>query len=541
MAKQWDANRKRKREPCKLPRNAKILQQSINLKRKRQVTDVGGTPKAQRVSQAPQSNKATPATKRGRKNRPRRGHKPPNNPNGRTEAPNPQYLGPYLVTNPPERNPEPGSPNIPNPKEPNTSTNPQYLGPYPVTSYPETNTKSEPVHIPNSPKKQDAPVNPENIGAHTVTNIQKGNLGKERPSAKFPYSENYPEANGRRKRRRKRQRRSRNSPGNSGTRRARNPYGKSDEKREAGVPNRQKNPEVVEVPPDSQDVGTHPVAHHLEVAFPEPQLEPPEGLDPKGLQTSASPQKFHTHTLSTISPQLAISLRKQIYQKRPSPARRHSTGNLPVRNKLSNKFIMGIPKQRFGISKRRDSTASAAPVMTAEYCNDPFRAAIKERLAAGESRAPPRSEFALNSRIYHTASEYAKRLSELQKGVDPGQMKQVMSSITGMAYAIVVNLRTIMRYRWVGYDEFATYPGHCRAIEYNRCAMEEFFGEAMPAMLTIGAQLKAPSPRPRVNRKKGRDCGRPFDRCLSGRVGKRYQKSKKNRLLANIKELKQGV
>ncbi|RSL42577.1 hypothetical protein CEP53_012129 [Fusarium sp. AF-6] len=488
MAKQWDANRRRKREPCKLPRNAKILQQSINLKRKRQVTDVGGTPKAQRVSQAPQSNKATPATKRGRKNRQNRGRKPPNNPNGRTEASNPQYLGPYLVTNPSERNPEPGSPNIPNPKKPNTSTNPQYLGPYLVTGYLEVNIKPEPVHIPNNLKGQDALVNPENIDAHPVTNIQKGNLGKERPSGKFPYSGNYPEANGRKKRSQNRQRKSRKSLGNSGTLRARNPYGKSNEKREAGVPNRQKNPKVVEVPPDSQDVGTHPVAHHLEVAFPEPQLESPK-----------------------------------------------------VRNKLSNKFIMGIPKQRFGISKRRDSTASAAPVMTAEYCNDPFRAAIKERLAAGESRAPPRSEFAINSRIYHAAGEYAKRLSELQKGVDPGQMKQVMSSITGMAYEIVVNLRTVMRYRWVGYDEFSTYPGHCRAIEYNRCAMEEFFSEAMPAMLTIGAQLKAPSPRPRVNCKKGRDCGRPFDRCLSGRVGKGYQKSKKNRLLANIKELKQGV
>lgn len=56
-----------------------------------------------------------------------------------------------------------------------------------------------------------------------------------------------------------------------------------------------------------------------------------------------------------------------------------------------------------------------------------------------------------------------------------------------------------MRDRWVGYDEFATYHGHCGAIEYNRRTVEGFFREAMPAMLTIGTQLKTPSARPRVH------------------------------------------
>ncbi|RSM08843.1 hypothetical protein CDV31_007982 [Fusarium ambrosium] len=531
MAKQWDANRMRKREPCKLPRNAKILQQSINLKRKRQVADVGGTPKAQRVSQAPQSNKATLATKRGRKNRPRRGCKPPNNPNGRTEASHPQYLGPYLVTNPPERNPEPGSPNIPNPKEPNTSTNPQYLGPYPVTSYPEVNIKSEPFRTPDSPKGQDARVNPENIGAHTATNIQKGNLGKERPSAKFLYSENYPEANGRRKRRRKRQRRSRNSPGNSGTRRARNPYGKSNEKREARVPNRQKNPKVVEVPPDSQDDGTHPVAHHLEVVFPEPQLEPPEGLEPKGLQTSASPQKFHTHTLSTIPSELAISLRKQIDQDRPI-SRRHSTGDLLSRDRLTNKFVMGIPKQRFGVDRRRDSTASAPPAMTAEHCGDPYRTAVKLRLEAGEPRAPPRSEFANDSENYHAAGKVSKSMSKMHESEEPGLMKQATSLIAGMAYKQYFELRTEMQVCWIGYDELVSFLGHRQAIYDTERATARFFRAALRVTGMRTIRRKAPG-----NRQKDRDHIIAAPGCFPGRV----QKTKRNRLRENIKELKQGV
>lgn len=42
--------------------------------------------------------------------------------------------------------------------------------------------------------------------------------------------------------------------------------------------------------------------------------------------------------------------------------------------------------------------------------------------------------------------------------------------------------RTNMRDRWVGYDEFTTYPGHCQAIEYSKCMMMEFIGEAMPTM-----------------------------------------------------------
>jgi hypothetical protein len=34
-----------------------------------------------------------------------------------------------------------------------------------------------------------------------------------------------------------------------------------------------------------------------------------------------------------------------------------------------------------------------------------------------------------------------------------------------------------MRDRWVGYDEFATYPGHCQAIEYDKSMMRGFIGE----------------------------------------------------------------
>lgn len=96
---------------------------------------------------------------------------------------------------------------------------------------------------------------------------------------------------------------------------------------------------------------------------------------------------------------------------------------------------MGIPNHRFGISKGKNSIASGPPVLTAEYCGDPYRTAIKERLAAGKPRAPPRSEFMHNSRIYHAAEEDAGNILKLQKGEEPGLMKQVMSMITGMGYA----------------------------------------------------------------------------------------------------------
>ncbi|KAI8682657.1 hypothetical protein NCS56_00388900 [Fusarium sp. Ph1] len=248
---------------------------------------------------------------RGQKNHPNRGHKPPNSPDGRNTSSNPPYLGPYPVTNPPERNPEPGSPNIPNnPGGRNTLSNPQYLGPYLVTS--------------------------------------------------------------------------------------------------------------------------------PEVTSPEPQLERPKVLDPRELQPSAYPKIFRTPNPSPTAVRLAVYLLRRVYQGRPARSRRYSTGELPVRDKLANTFVMGIPRHRFGIGKGKNSIASAPCVMAAEYCGDPYRMAIKERLAAGKPRAPPRSEFAMNSRIYHAAGEDVEDILELQKGEEPGVMKQVMSLITGMAYAMYV-------------------------------------------------------------------------------------------------------
>ncbi|RSL53576.1 hypothetical protein CEP54_010321 [Fusarium duplospermum] len=539
MAKQWNTSSKRKRQPCKLPRNAKILKHSVNLKRKRQVTDVGGTPKAQRLSQAPQRNNATPVTKRGQKNRPNRGRKAPNDPNGCNTSSNPQYIGPYLVTNSPERNPELGSLNIPNnPHEPNTSARPQYLGPYLVTSDPDVSTKSESLRILTNLKREDAPENAQHIAAHPVTNIQKGKHGKERPSAKFQYSENYPEANGPKKNHRHRHRKPKSSQKqrasanyqHGGTSQVAHRRKKNRGKRGGRFPNRQENPEGVGAPPDSQDVGPRPVANQPEAAFPEPQLKSPKGLDPKGLQASASPQTFHTPVTSTISPQLATSLRKQIDQDRPI-SRRHSTGKLPVLDKLSNKFVMRIPKQRFGIGRRRDSTASAPPVITAEYCNDPYRTVIKERLAAGEPRAPPRSEFANDSDNYHAAGKVSKSMSKVYESEETGLMKQATSLIAGMAYKQYFELRIEMQVSWIGYDELVSFLGHRQAIEETERATTRFFRAAL--RITGMRTIRRRSP---ANRQKDRD----HIKAAPGRFPGRVQKTKRNRLRENIKELKQG-
>ncbi|KAJ4234488.1 hypothetical protein NW759_001480 [Fusarium solani] len=344
---------------------------------------------------------------RGQKNRPNRGRKPPNSLDGRNTSSNPRYLGPYPVTNPPERNPEPGSPNIPNNLDGrNPLSNPQYLGPYLVTNPREGNPQPGSPSVLN-PKEHSTQVHPRNIASRPAANIQKGKFGKGRP----------------------------------------------------------------------QNHGTHPVAFHPKVASPEPQLERPEVLDPKELQPSAYPKIFRTPNPSPTAVRLAVYLLRQVNQERPALSRRYSTGELPVRDKLANTFVMGIPKQRFGVGGRRDSTASAPPVMTAEYCGDPYRTAIKERLAAGKPRAPPGTEFEINSRIYHMAAENAKMSSEMHKGQGPGLIKQALSSIAGMAYEIVATLRTTMRDRWVGYDEFATYPGHCQAIEYDKSMMRGFIGE----------------------------------------------------------------
>ncbi|KAI8674802.1 hypothetical protein NCS57_00379100 [Fusarium keratoplasticum] len=305
---------------------------------------------------------------RDQKNRPNRGRKPPNSSDGRNTSSNPRYLGPYPVTNPPERNPKPGSRNIPNnPDGRNTLSNPQYLGPYLVTNPPEGNPQPGSLSVLN-PKEHNTQAHPRNIASRPAAKIQKGKFGKGRP----------------------------------------------------------------------RNDSTDPVASHPEATSPEPQLERPEVLDPKESQPSASPRTFCTSTSSPISPQLAAFPRQQIYQQRYSLPRRHSTGELPARDNLANKFVMGIPKQRFGIGKRRDSTASAPPVMTAEYCGDPYRTAIKKRLAAGKSRAPPDSEFAIDSRIYHMAAENAQKSSEMHKGAEPGLIEQVMSSIAGIAYAMYV-------------------------------------------------------------------------------------------------------
>ncbi|KAJ4202560.1 hypothetical protein NW767_005931 [Fusarium falciforme] len=342
--------------------------------------------------------------------------------------------------NNPVGSPQPKSLHVPNnPKEPNTSSTPQYLGRHSVASYREGNSQFGPPRIPTRLKGQNAPANPQNIAAHPATRIQKGILGKGRPSTKSPRSGNYPEANGPKKSRRNRQSKSRNSPGNLGTRQARNHSKKNNGKRGARFTNSQKNPKGVHAPSDSQNGCVHGVDCFPEETSPKPQLEFLKLLRSKGLQTSEYPKIFRTLNPSPTAVRLAVYLLQRVYQERPALSRRYSTGELPARDKLANTFVMGIPKQRFGIGQGKHSIASAPPVMTAEYCGDPYRTAIRERLAAGKPRAPPRSEFAINNRVYHAAGEYVKKILKLQKGEEPGLMKQVMSIITGMGYAMHVS------------------------------------------------------------------------------------------------------
>ncbi|EEU46785.1 uncharacterized protein NECHADRAFT_77530 [Fusarium vanettenii 77-13-4] len=180
--------------------------------------------------------------------------------------------------------------------------------------------------------------------------------------------------------------------------------------------------------------GTRPVASRPEVTSPKPQLEHHEVFDPKGLQPLVYPQKIRTPEPSPTALRLAGYLLRAVNQERPALSRRSSTGELPVRDKLANKFVMSIPKQRFGIGGRRDSTASVPPGMTAESCNDPYRTAIRERLAAGEPRVPPRSEFAKDSKNYHAAGKVSASMSTLHESEELDLMKQATALIAWKAY-----------------------------------------------------------------------------------------------------------
>ncbi|KAI8721881.1 hypothetical protein NCS52_00330700 [Fusarium sp. LHS14.1] len=425
-----------------------------------------------------------------------------------------------------------------NPNGPRISSNPQHLDRHPVSSYRQGNSQFESPCIPSRPKGQNPPANPQNIVAQPATKTQKRPLGKGRPSAKSPYGENYPEANGPKKRRRNQKPKSHNNPGNLCTHQARDHYKKNKGKSGDGFPDSQKIPEEVRAPSDSQNSCVHAVDCFPEEIFPKPQPEFLQLLESKGLQTSTYPRIFRRPDPSHTTMRLAVYLLRQVYQVRPALSRRYSTGELSVRDKLANTFVMGIPKHRFGISKGKDSIASAPPVLTAEYCGDPYRATIKKRLAAGKPRAPPQSEFVINSQIYHTAEKDLKKLQRLQKGEEPGLMKQAMSIIAGMGCAMVVKLRTEMRNRWIGYDEFASYHGHRYAVENRKLQMKNFFRAAMPTPM----RMKSVRRKPRANHQKA-----PDRRVKQGRVDthrqkpRKNQKPKRNMLCENWKELKRGV
>ncbi|KAL2689988.1 hypothetical protein Neosp_004054 [[Neocosmospora] mangrovei] len=225
--------------------------------------------------------------------------------------------------------------------------------------------------------------------------------------------------------------------------------------------------------------GTRPVASHAEVTSLEPQLKHHEVLVPKGLQTSVYPEKFRAPEPSPTPLRLAGYLLRAVNQERPAISRRDSTGELPVRDKLSNKFVMGIPKQRFGTRERGGSTASAPPLLTAEYCGDPYRTAIRERLEAGEPRVPPRSEFAKDSKNYHAAGKVSASMPRIHESEELGLMKQATALIAWKAYKKYFERRSEMRVDWIGYDEHASFLGHGQAIKETKKAAAKFYRAAL--------------------------------------------------------------